>query len=152
MVPDANTTCLGLEYFCSEGDDLWNSLDDELISQATAELSQIGLADADSVIDGLVVRVRKAYPVYDSTYKRAISVMRNFLNDTPNLQLIGRNGMHHYNNQDHSMLTGILAARNILGANYNLWEVNSDVEYHEQSRMLTKDEIMALGGAQPLVP
>jgi protoporphyrinogen oxidase len=152
MVPDPNTTCLGLEYFCSEGDYLWSRLDDELISQGAAEISQIGLANADSVIDGVVVRVRKAYPVYDATYKRGICMMRSFLNEVPNLQLVGRNGMHHYNNQDHSMLTGILAARNIMGANYNLWEVNSDIEYHEQSRMLTVDEMTAMENSQPLVP
>jgi protoporphyrinogen oxidase len=152
MSPDPNTTCLGLEYFCSEGDDLWNRSNEELISQAAAEISQIGLAKADSVIDGLVVRVRKAYPVYDATYKRGINAVRSFLNEMPNLQLMGRNGMHHYNNQDHSMLTGMLAARNILGANYNLWEVNSDIEYHEQSRMLTAEQIEALESSQPLVP
>ncbi|HEX8087679.1 MAG TPA: NAD(P)/FAD-dependent oxidoreductase, partial [Blastocatellia bacterium] len=111
MVPDPETTCIGLEYFCSEGDALWRRSDEELIEQAKAELSKIGLVDPASVFDATVLRVRKAYPVYDENYRRGISAIRHFLNAVPNLQLIGRNGMHRYNNQDHSMLTAILAAR-----------------------------------------
>ncbi len=152
MVPDPDTTCLGLEYFCSQGDQLWNRSDEELIAQARAEVSHIGLADPAKFIDGTVLRVCKAYPVYDGSYKSGIAAIREFLETVPNLQLIGRNGMHRYNNQDHSMLTGILAARNILGAHYDLWQINTDSEYHEECNVPTKEQIAAMESSQPLVP
>jgi hypothetical protein len=94
----------------------------------------------------------KAYPVYDGTYQRGLSAIREFLTSVPNLQLVGRNGMHRYNNQDHSMLTAVLAARNTRGANYDLWQVNADEEYSEQGGEITEDELRALEASQPLVP
>jgi protoporphyrinogen oxidase len=122
MVPDASTTCLGLEYFCFEGDSLWLKRDDELLAQGRAEAAQLGLVDPSRVIDGTVLRVVKAYPVYDDHYQKGLEQVRRFLRMVPNLQLVGRNGMHRYNNQDHSMLTGMLAARNILGhGRFDLW-------------------------------
>jgi protoporphyrinogen oxidase len=152
MVPDPKTTCLGLEYFCSEGDDLWNMPDDALIRLASEELASLGLTPFDSVIDGTVVRVRKAYPVYDATYRRGLATIQSFLECVPNLQLVGRNGMHRYNNQDHSMLTAILAARNILGAQHDLWNVNADYEYHEEGAAITEEEIRLWKATQPAVP
>jgi protoporphyrinogen oxidase len=136
MVPDAQLTCLGLEYFCSEGDDLWVRRDSELLDLGRDELARIGLIDPSRVIDGCVVRMKKAYPVYDDHYARHVGVIRQFLEaETPNLQLIGRNGMHKYNNQDHAMMTGLLAARNILGGRFDVWKVNSDAEYHEEGEV-----------------
>ncbi|MBV8819256.1 MAG: NAD(P)/FAD-dependent oxidoreductase, partial [Acidobacteriaceae bacterium] len=115
MVPDPDTSCLGLEYFCFEGDGLWTSSDADLIELAKRELEHLGLAQQIDVVDGAVVRMPKAYPVYDSCYQQGLAAVREFLAMVPNLQLVGRNGMHRYNNQDHSMLTAMLAARNILG-------------------------------------
>jgi hypothetical protein len=132
MVPDSNHTCLGLEYFCFEGDDLWTMPDDELIELGKRELNALGLVNQKDVEDGKVVRMPKTYPVYDSTYGKSLEVIRRFLGGIKNLQLVGRNGMHRYNNQDHSMFTAMLAAENILGANHDLWEVNVEQEYHEE--------------------
>jgi hypothetical protein len=143
MVADPAKTCLGLEYFCFEGDGLWSASDRELIELAKKELEQLGLASSRDVEDGVVVRVEKAYPVYDSTYADSLATIRAFLAEVPNLQLIGRNGMHKYNNQDHSMLTGMLAARNVLGANYDLWMVNVDESYHEE--ITAQDEKLLQG-------
>jgi hypothetical protein len=98
------------------------------------------------------VRVHKAYPIYDSVYKQALNTVRDFLKTVPNLQLIGRNGMHRYNNQDHSMLTGILAARNILGARFDLWNLADDMSYLEDSTELTAEQVIALEESQPAVP
>src|SRR5438093_5633576 len=111
MVPDPEKSCLGLEYFCFEGDGLWNMRDEELIELGKRELQISGLVQASDVIDGKVVRVPKAYPVYDSTYQESIQVARGFLSSLENLQVVGRNGMHMYNNQDHSMLTAMLAVK-----------------------------------------
>ncbi|MEE9604828.1 MAG: NAD(P)/FAD-dependent oxidoreductase, partial [Candidatus Scalindua sp.] len=132
MVPDPDKTCLGLEYFCFEGDDLWTMPNRELIELGKRELEILGFAEATSVEDATVVRVPKAYPVYDLNYKCALNIVCEFLDGIDNLQLIGRNGMHRYNNMDHSMLTAIYAARNINGANHNLWEVNEEQEYLEE--------------------
>ena len=152
MVPDPETSCLGLEYFCFEGDGLWTTPDDQLIRLARKELALLGLVKEEDVFDGTVVRMKKAYPVYDGTYRRGLDVVREFLSAVPNLQLVGRNGMHRYNNQDHSMLTAILAARNILGARYDLWSVNADTEYHEEGGEITEKDLAALELSQPLVP
>lgn len=132
MVPDQEKTCLGLEYFCFEGDELWTMPDGELIELAKSELDALGLVHASEVEDGTVVRMPKAYPVYDATYRESLQTIRQFLTGIGNLQLVGRNGMHKYNNQDHSMLTAMLATKNILGENHDLWEVNADQEYHEE--------------------
>jgi protoporphyrinogen oxidase len=152
MVPNDFTTCLGLEYFCTEGDGIWGMPDDQLVALATREIHKLGLADAGAVIDGTVVRVPKAYPIYDDKYQRGLAAIREFLERVPNLQLTGRNGMHRYNNQDHSMLTAILAVRNIMGAHYNLWDINVDSEYHEEGGEITEDELRALDASQPMVP
>ncbi|MEO7003521.1 MAG: NAD(P)/FAD-dependent oxidoreductase [Ktedonobacterales bacterium] len=136
MVPDQSTTCLGLEYFCFEGDGLWTSTDDELVALARKELAQLGMCKPEEVLGGVVVRQPKAYPVYDDIYKSQLAIIHDYLSaQMPNLQLVGRNGMHHYNNQDHSMMTALLAARNIaLGTTYDPWKVNTDAEYHEEAR------------------
>ena len=133
MVPDG-MSCLGLEYFCFEGDGLWNAPDSELIALAKREVAQIGLVRAADVVDACVVRQAKAYPVYDEGYRDNLAAIRLDLDTTfPTLHVVGRNGMHRYNNQDHAMMTGMLAARNILaGARlYDVWNVNEDAEYHE---------------------
>jgi len=132
MVPDAARTCLGMEYFCTAGDDLWRMADQELIALATGELAAIGLGEPDRVIDGKVVRMPKAYPVYDEGYPEAFDIVRAYLKRFANLQVAGRNGMHRYNNMDHSMLTAILAVRNICGERHDLWSINTDEEYHEE--------------------
>ncbi|MCC6862446.1 MAG: NAD(P)/FAD-dependent oxidoreductase [Bryobacterales bacterium] len=152
MVPDPETSCLGLEYFCFEGDGLWTMSDPDLIALATRETAALGLVRPSDVIDGTVLRIPKAYPVYDATYKRGLSAIQRFLETVPNLQLVGRNGMHRYNNQDHSMLTAILAARNIMGGRYDLWRVNVDADYHEEGRSFTEEEVKALERSQPAVP
>jgi protoporphyrinogen oxidase len=132
MVPDQDMTCLGLEYFCFEGDDFWTLPDDDLIELGKKELETLGLVRANEVKEGLVVRMPKAYPIYDSVYRESLRVVRAFLQDIPNFQLVGRNGMHKYNNQDHSMLTAMLAVENIFGSNHDLWKVNTEQEYHEE--------------------
>jgi protoporphyrinogen oxidase len=152
MVPEPGMTCLGLEYFCFEGDGLWKSPDASLIGLAKREIASLGLIDVSRVVDGAVVRMPKAYPVYDGNYQQGLEAIRAFLREVPNLQLAGRNGMHRYNNQDHSMLTGILAARNILGAHYDLWRINVDAEYHEEGYDLTEEDVAALSTTQPLQP
>jgi protoporphyrinogen oxidase len=134
MVPDPNTVCYGLEYFCFEGDGLWESKDSDLIALAAEELARIGLARQEDVLDGCVVRQPKAYPVYDDNYSGCVATVRAELaRDFPNLHLIGRNGMHKYNNQDHAMMTAMLCVRNIVAGRelYDLWQVNQDAEYHE---------------------
>ena len=153
LVPDAETTCLGLEYFCFENDGLWKRSDAELLDLAREEVVALGLAPHGTILDGAVVRVRKAYPIYDDWYERGVAAVRRFLGDeVPNLQLVGRNGMHRYNNQDHSMLTGILAARNILGADYDLWQVNVDANYQEEGAPVDEELYRGLPETQPLVP
>jgi protoporphyrinogen oxidase len=136
MVPDQNTTCLGLEYFCFEGDGLWNASDQQLVEVGRSELAQLGICKPEQVLWGVVVRQPKAYPVYDDSYKSHLSVIRSWIESTlPNIALVGRNGMHHYNNQDHSMVTALLAARNIAtGSHFDPWKVNTDAEYHEEAR------------------
>ena len=134
MVPNENMSCLGLEYFCFEGDGLWNSSDEELIALAKRELAAIGLASEDDVKDGCVVRQKKAYPVYDDDYRGHVDAIReDIAAHYPTLHLVGRNGMHKYNNQDHAMMTAMLTVRNILAEEtlYDVWGVNEDAEYHE---------------------
>jgi protoporphyrinogen oxidase len=152
MVPDPSKTCLGLEYFCFEGDGLWTMSDDDLVKLATVELGALGLVDPKDVQDGAVVRMPKAYPIYDSIYAGAVTTIREFLAGLNNLYLVGRNGMHKYNNQDHSMLTAMLSVKNILGANYDVWEVNVDNEYHEEVSEGTQREISLVSSTQPMVP
>lgn len=134
MIGRAGTTCLGLEYFCFEGDGLWTMSDADLIALGTRELEQLGLARAAQVCEGSVVRVEKAYPVYDPGYQANVDAIRAALAPFANLQVVGRNGMHKYNNQDHSMMTALLAVKNLEGGAFNLWNVNTDAEYHEEVR------------------
>ncbi len=134
MVPDDKLSCLGLEYFCFEGDGLWTSTDDDLIALAKRELAAIGLASEHEVKDGCVVRQKKAYPVYDDEYKMHVDTIReDIAAHYPTLHLVGRNGMHKYNNQDHAMMTAMLTVKNILAGEsvYDVWNVNEDAEYHE---------------------
>ncbi|MEO6589041.1 MAG: NAD(P)/FAD-dependent oxidoreductase [Pyrinomonadaceae bacterium] len=152
MVPDPNKTCLGLEYFCFEGDSLWTMSDEDLIKLGTKELEMLELVDPNDVEDGAVVRMPKAYPVYDSKYADALVIIRKFLDGLNNLHLVGRNGMHKYNNQDHSMLTAMLTVKNIMGANYDVWDVNVEQEYHEEVIDEDKKQMALLASTQPLVP
>jgi protoporphyrinogen oxidase len=132
MVKEART-CLGLEYFVWEGDDLWTSSDADLIELGKRELGTLGLVDPSRVEAGYVVRMPKAYPMYDDGYLERVQVARDWLSEhAPNLYPVGRNGMHKYNNQDHSMLTAMLAVENILGASHDIWSVNVEAEYHEE--------------------
>ena len=134
MVPDPAMTCYGLEYFCFEHTGLWNFTDDQLQELARKEIVQLGLARAEDLVDAHVVRQRKAYPVYDDAYAGHVETIRAELEQKfPTLHLVGRNGMHKYNNQDHSMMTAMLCAKNILAGErrYDLWRVNEDAEYHE---------------------
>jgi protoporphyrinogen oxidase len=132
MVPDPRHTLLGLEYFCSEGDPLWAASDAALLERAERELSVLGFLNGAGAADGTVVRQRKAYPVYDHDYRANVARVRRFIqSEIPNLQLAGRNGMHKYDNQDHAMMTGLIAARNILGAGADAWRVNTDAQYLE---------------------
>jgi len=135
MVPDPGASSLGLEYFCSEGDELWRMSDAELLALGRKEIEQIGLGRAADVVDGTVVRQRKAYPVYNGTYASYLATIKDYLGDFENLQTVGRNGLHKYNNQDHSMLTAMLAVRNILGEHHDVWEVNTERSYHEEVRV-----------------
>jgi protoporphyrinogen oxidase len=133
MVPDARQTSLGLEYFCSEGDDLWRMPDAELVELGRREIATIGLARAEDVVDGCVRRVPKAYPVYDTEYREHLATVRRFVDGLANIQTIGRNGLHRYNNQDHAMMTGMLAVRNAVdGERNDIWSVNTDPAYHEE--------------------
>jgi protoporphyrinogen oxidase len=152
MVPDQNFCCYGLEYFCFEGDGLWTMRDADLIALGGKELEQVGLGAASDVVDGCVIRQPKAYPVYDDDYQQHVGVIRRALAaHCRNLHLVGRNGMHKYNNQDHAMMTALLAARNILaGENkFDVWSVNEDGEYHESGRA---GEQAASGGKQTMTP
>jgi len=134
MVPDPSKSTLGLEYFCNHDDELWHLTDEDLITLATHEVEQIGLAAAAEVEAGCVFRVLKAYPVYDGDYRDALDTLRGFIDGIENLQTIGRNGLHRDNNQDHAMLTGMLAVRNlVLGERHDLWSVNVGEDYHEES-------------------
>lgn len=134
MIPDGVSTCLGLEYFCFEGDGLWTAPDAELIELAKAEIGKVGLMHAGDIYDACVVRQKKAYPVYDETYSESIEIIRREIAlRYPGLHLVGRNGMHKYNNQDHAMMTGMLTAENILAGRsvFDTWQVNQDAEYGE---------------------
>ncbi|HEX9445532.1 MAG TPA: NAD(P)/FAD-dependent oxidoreductase [Candidatus Binatia bacterium] len=134
MVGDPARTSLGMEYFCSPGDGVWSLADAELIELAKEEVARIGLAASADVEDGCVLRAPEAYPVYDADYRIALARVREFLGGLENFQTIGRNGLHRYNNQDHAMLTGMLAARNlVLGERNDLWDVNTEPEYHEEA-------------------
>jgi protoporphyrinogen oxidase len=132
MVPDPDKACVGLEYFCFAGDDLWTMADDDLVALASAELEQLGLAKKGQVERGFATRVPKAYPIYDADYAERVRVIRAWLETIDNLQQVGRNGLHRYNNSDHSMLTAMRAVDNLLtGSRHDIWDVNAESVYHE---------------------
>jgi len=149
MVPDESKSSVGLEYFVQENDELWSATDADLVALGKEELEKLRLVPAGRVEDGCVIRVPKAYPVYDDIYKDCLATIRGYLEGLPNLQLVGRNGQHRYNNQDHSMVTAIYAARNILGEKYDVWDVNVEADYHEE---VQKDQGRRATGGDPLVP
>ncbi|MBN1234401.1 MAG: NAD(P)/FAD-dependent oxidoreductase [Candidatus Coatesbacteria bacterium] len=132
LVPDNETSSLGLEYFCYENDHLWSMKDNDLIKLGKDEISRLGLADEQKVMDAFVVRTRKTYPMYSNDFKKRMSLIRESLKKIVNIQPIGRYGMFKYNNMDHSILTGIYAAENILGSNHDVWQINTEPEYHEE--------------------
>ncbi len=162
MVPDESVACIGLEYFCFEGDGLWSSSDEELVELGKKEMAILGLLDPAKVIGGAVVRQEKAYPVYDETYAANVEAMRRELEEKfPTLHMVGRNGMHRYNNQDHAMMTAMLTAENILAGEriYDTWCVNEDAEYHEAGaegaekslrarEAISEDQAAALGSVR----
>jgi len=162
MVPDESVACVGLEYFCFEGDNLWASTDDQLVELATKEMAILGLVDPKQVIGGVVVRQEKAYPVYDDEYAANVDAMRRELEAAhPTLHLVGRNGMHRYNNQDHAMMTAMLTVENIIAGQrlYDTWCVNEDAEYHEAgdegeqaalpaTKQVTEDQAAALASVR----
>jgi len=132
LVPDPDKACVGLEYFCFAGDDLWTMDDDALVALAAAELERLRLAPAASVDRGFAIRVPKAYPIYDADYAERVDTIRGWLDGIENLQQVGRNGLHRYNNSDHSMLTAMRAVDNLLaGAHHDIWAVNAESVYHE---------------------
>jgi protoporphyrinogen oxidase len=133
MVPNETDASVGMEYFCFEGDKLWNSSDDELVELAKREIEKLGLARADKVKFGFVVRVHKAYPIYDVEYAERVATIRRWLDGIGNLTQVGRNGLHRYNNSDHSMLTAMRAVDNLLlGTHHDIWAVNVESVYHEE--------------------
>jgi protoporphyrinogen oxidase len=142
MLADPEKTSLGLEYFCTEGDNLWEMSDNDLVALALSELEKIKLGKPADCIDSLVVRVPKAYPVYDMYYAKHLKTIKDYLASFSNLQMIGRYGMFKYNNMDHSILTGLYAAENIIaGAQHDLWAVNADQEYHEEEQRTLNDAV-----------
>jgi protoporphyrinogen oxidase len=133
MVADRRKNWIGLEYFCNDTDELWKMRDAEMMEFAVGELAKIGIVRREEVLDGCVVHIPKAYPAYFGSYDR-FGLIRNYTDRFENLFLVGRNGMHKYNNQDHSMLTAMAAVDNILGgvtSKANLWDINTEQEYHE---------------------
>lgn len=132
MVPEPSRTSLGLEYFLWDRDEEWTWPQERLIEIGIADCTKIGMVERGEIEDGTVVRMEKAYPVYDQDYQAHLATIRHYLAGIDNLQLVGRNGQHRYNNQDHSMLSAVFAARNVAGANYDVWSVNVEREYHEE--------------------
>ena len=134
MVPaGSDDASIGMEYFCFEGDDLWTMADDDLIAMASQEIERLHLAKADTVKFGFVERVHKAYPIYDELYADRVATIRDWLETIDNLTQVGRNGLHRYNNSDHSMLTAMRAVDNVLlGTHHDIWAVNAESVYHEE--------------------
>lgn len=147
-------TCLGLEYFVFEGDDLWEMEDADLIALGSRELEQLGLVPQGAVQSGHVVRMPKAYPVYDEGYQERVDAIRRWLEQSlPNVHPVGRNGMHRYNNQDHSMYTAMLAVENVLdGAGHDTWAVNVEEEYHEEAEGSSDRDASGTGRSAPTLP
>lgn len=143
LIPEQGKNCYGMEYFCFENDGLWDSSDDDLIALACKEICQIGLVKKENITGGYVIRQAKAYPVYDADYQQNVATISQYLEkECPDLHLVGRNGMHKYNNQDHAMMTAMLTVENIIQGKqiYDVWQVNQDAEYHEQGSN-TSDKI-----------
>jgi protoporphyrinogen oxidase len=135
MVPDQNKSSLGMEYFCQEGDEFWTLPDSELIALGTRESAEIGLIRPDEVEDGCVFRMPKAYPIYDSTYREALTIIEHYVKRLHNAHMIGRNGLHRYDNQDHAMLTGMKAADSVLrGERQTSWKLSGHDHYLEEVR------------------
>jgi hypothetical protein len=149
MVPDASKTSLGLEYFVSEHDRMWSWSDKELIELGIKECTDLGFIKSNEVLDGTVVRMKKAYPVYDQARVGNVAILQSYLKSLENLQTIGRNGQHRYNNQDHSMLTGLYAARNVVGEKRDVWAVNVDDEYHEEMAAERKRAALVAAATEP---
>ncbi len=140
MLADPTKVWLGVEYFCYEVDDLWKKPEAEMAELARMELDKIGIIDKHDVLDSTVIKVPKTYPAYFGTYNR-FDELRAYLDQFRNIFLVGRNGMHRYNNQDHSMLTAMLAVDNIINGvtdKANLWDVNTEMEYHEEKSAAEK--------------
>ncbi|MGE0887592.1 MAG: NAD(P)/FAD-dependent oxidoreductase [Blastocatellales bacterium] len=146
MVPDSSRSSLGLEYFLWQKDEEWDWSDERLIDLGIKEVTQIGLIEPSEIEDGTVVRMKKAYPVYDQGYKENLEIIRNYLDTITNLQTVGRNGLHRYNNQDHSMLTAVYAARNIVGEKNDVWAVNTEMEYHEEVKSKSSGDTVSVPG------
>lgn len=144
-------TSISFEYFCNVGDDLWTMTNDELSALTGREMGVLGLADLSLVEDTAVIRAPKAYAVYNGDHEKGLGAVREFLQQVANLQLIGRNGMHRYNNQDHSMVTAMLAVENIFGASHDLWTVNVDDEYQESGHRISHEELRKMNAQQPRV-
>ncbi|MGC9057418.1 MAG: NAD(P)/FAD-dependent oxidoreductase [Candidatus Saccharicenans sp.] len=134
MIPDQAHTSLGLEYFCFSSDPIWSLPESNLIETAILDIEKLKLAERNDITDGTIVRVPKAYPVYDPNYKRQIEKIRFYLDQVPLIQVIGRNGLHRYNNQDHSMMMGLYAAWNIPEKKHPIWDINVEEEYHEEKQ------------------
>lgn len=134
MVASKNKTVLGVEYVTSQGEPLWRKSDQDLVELAKKEVKKLGFATEDQILDARVVRELKAYPVYDKGYRKRLEIIKKYLSRFSNLALIGRNGMHKYNNMDHSMLTAMLAVENFYGAKNDIWQVNAEVEYLEADK------------------
>lgn len=155
MVPDPGMACYGLEYFCFEGDGLWSASDADLIARGKREMEQLGLLRASDVVDACVVRQAKAYPVYDDAYASNVALVREEIDARfPGLYLVGRNGMHKYNNQDHAMMTALLCARNIIAGEplYDVWQVNQDAEYHESGERGSGTSVSGMRDVPKRVP
>jgi protoporphyrinogen oxidase len=136
MVPDQSKASVGLEYFCFQGDDLWEMDDDQLVELGKRELATLGLCDPAKVEKGYVTRVPKAYPMYDADYAPRVDAIKGWLETVPNLIQVGRNGLHRYNNSDHSMLTAMRAVENITkGTAHDIWAVNAESVYHEEQQV-----------------
>ena len=148
MLPDQNTASIGMEYFCQKGDGLWTMSDEDLRKLASKELEQLGLAKASDVIGAAIIRQPKAYPVYDGEYREALDTIEGWIKGLENFQTVGRNGLHRYNNQDHSMLSAMFAARNILGEKNDVWNVNVERSYHEEFEVKRPTDEQAVVAAE----
>jgi hypothetical protein len=144
------TTCLGVEYFCFEGDELWTKPEAEMIEFAKQEMARVKLLDPEKVFDGVKVPVKKAYPMYDADYQANVDVLRHYIENFGNLKTFGRNGLHRYNNQDHSMWSAILATLNLAdGTDYDVWTINTEDAYHEEGEVV--DELLSIELVPPAV-